>query len=57
MLVDLPQEILISLAVGYLTMFGAVLVCAWALWRMRDVAWKSMCRRQEEQTERLYREE
>ena len=54
MFLDLPQEILLSLFTGYLVILGAVVIYTVLLWRMRDVAWKSMCRRQLEDTERLY---
>ena len=57
MFLELPQEIILRLFTGYLVILGAVVIYTVLLWRMRDVAWKSMCRRQEEQTEKLYSRE
>ncbi len=55
-MLDLPQEILFSLACGYLVLLGAVFVWVWLLYGMRARAMEFRFRGELERTERLYRE-
>lgn len=55
-MLDLPQEIMVRLATGYLVLLGAVFVWGWLLYGMMARAQAFKLRGEMERTEQIYRE-